>query len=47
MADLVYDVIVVGGGIVGLASAYKINSRYPDKKILVIEKEKEALKKGR
>ena len=41
MADLVYDVIVVGGGIVGLASAYKINSRYPDKKILVIEKEKE------
>jgi L-2-hydroxyglutarate oxidase LhgO len=41
MADIVYDVIVVGGGIVGLASAYKINSRYPDKKILVIEKEKE------
>ena len=41
MADLVHDVIVVGGGIVGLASAYKINSRYPDKKILVIEKEKE------
>lgn len=41
MAELVYDVIVVGGGIVGLASAYKINSKYPDKKILVIEKEKE------
>jgi L-2-hydroxyglutarate oxidase LhgO len=41
MAGLVYDVIVVGGGIVGLASAYKINSRYPDKKILVIEKENE------
>jgi L-2-hydroxyglutarate oxidase LhgO len=41
MADLIYDVIVVGGGIVGLASAYKINSRFPDKKILVIEKEKE------
>jgi len=41
MTDKVYDVIVIGGGIVGLASAYKINSRYPDKKILVIEKENE------
>ncbi|MFL5752045.1 MAG: L-2-hydroxyglutarate oxidase [Bacteroidia bacterium] len=36
-----YDIIVVGGGIVGLASAYKINCKYPSKKILVLEKEKE------
>jgi L-2-hydroxyglutarate oxidase len=36
-----YDIIIVGGGIVGLASAYKINLKYPDKKILVLEKEKE------
>jgi len=36
-----YDIIIVGGGIVGLASAYKLNTRYPDKKILVLEKEKE------
>ncbi len=36
-----FDIIVVGGGIVGLASAYKINIKYPDKKILVLEKEKE------
>jgi L-2-hydroxyglutarate oxidase len=36
-----FDVIVVGGGIVGLAAAYKINVKYPDKKVLVLEKEKE------
>ncbi len=36
-----YDIIVVGGGIVGLATAYKINSKYPDKSILVLEKENE------
>ena len=36
-----FDIIIVGGGIVGLASAYKINLKYPDKKILVLEKEKE------
>jgi len=34
-----YDIIVVGGGIVGLATAYKINSKYPSKSILVLEKE--------
>lgn len=36
-----FDVIVVGGGIVGLAAAYKINVKYPNKKVLVLEKEKE------
>ena len=36
-----YDIIIVGGGIVGLASAYKINTRYPEKKVLVLEKENE------
>ena len=36
-----YDIIIVGGGIVGLASAYKINLQYPNKKIIVLEKEKE------
>ena len=36
-----YDIIIVGGGIVGLASAYKLNLKYPNKKILVLEKEKE------
>jgi L-2-hydroxyglutarate oxidase len=34
-----YDLIVVGGGIVGMATAYKINTRNPAIKILVLEKE--------
>ncbi|MGQ0827795.1 MAG: L-2-hydroxyglutarate oxidase [Bacteroidota bacterium] len=36
-----FDIIIVGGGIVGLAAAYKLNIKYPGKKILVLEKEKE------
>ena len=34
-----FDIIIIGGGVVGLASAYKINLKYPNKKILVLEKE--------
>jgi L-2-hydroxyglutarate oxidase LhgO len=34
-----FDIIVVGGGIVGLATAYKLNTKYPSKKIAVLEKE--------
>ena len=41
MSDSVFDVIVVGGGIVGLATAYKLSQKHPNKKILVLEKEKE------
>ena len=41
MENTTYDIIIIGGGIVGLAAAYKLNTRYPDKKILVLEKEKE------
>ncbi len=36
-----FDIIIVGGGIVGLATAYKLNVKYPTKKILVLEKEAE------
>jgi L-2-hydroxyglutarate oxidase LhgO len=35
-----YDIIIVGGGIVGLATAYKLTLHHPGKKILVLEKEK-------
>lgn len=34
-----YDVIVVGGGIVGLSVAYKLQLHHPDLRIVVLEKE--------
>ena len=39
MSELEFDIIVVGGGIVGAASAYKLQLRYPEKSIALIEKE--------
>ncbi len=36
-----FDIIIVGGGLVGLASAYKIQMKLPTKKILLIEKEQQ------
>lgn len=38
-SETVYDLIVIGGGCVGLASAHKISLRHPNLKILVLEKE--------
>lgn len=37
---MIYDVTIVGGGIVGLATAWKIQSKKPKAKILLLEKEK-------
>ncbi|NNE35384.1 MAG: FAD-dependent oxidoreductase, partial [Rhodothermales bacterium] len=34
-----YDVAIVGGGIVGLATAYQLSRHFPDKRIVVLEKE--------
>jgi L-2-hydroxyglutarate oxidase LhgO len=34
-----YDVLIVGGGIVGLATGKEIAARFPDKKIAIVEKE--------
>lgn len=35
-----YDIAIIGGGIVGVATAYKLQLKYPSKRILVLEKEK-------
>ncbi len=36
-----FDIIIVGGGIVGLATALKLTKQHPNKTVLVLEKEKE------
>lgn len=36
-----FDVAIIGGGIVGLSTAMAIGQRYPQSKILVLEKERE------
>ncbi len=39
MSSITYDFIIVGAGIVGLSTAYKITKSYPDAEVLVLEKE--------
>ena len=34
-----YHFIIIGGGIVGLSTAMQLQLEYPDKKVLVLEKE--------
>ncbi|NER03088.1 MAG: FAD-dependent oxidoreductase, partial [Okeania sp. SIO3C4] len=34
-----YDFGIIGGGIVGLSTALALGTRYPDAKVLVLEKE--------
>lgn len=36
---IVYDIAIIGGGIVGAATLYQLQKRFPQKKILLIEKE--------
>lgn len=38
------DVIIVGGGIVGLATAYALWQRFPGKRVLVLEKEEQVVR---
>ena len=39
--DRQYDVVVVGGGIIGLATSMKLTQDFPNLKVAVLEKEKE------
>jgi len=41
MSDRQYDVVVVGGGIIGLATSMKLTQDFPNLKVAVLEKEKE------
>src|SRR6202521_5992378 len=33
------DVVVIGGGIVGLATAYQLTQQFPSRRVVVLEKE--------
>ena len=37
---MVYDFCIIGGGIVGLSTTYKLKRKFPKAKIVLIEKEK-------
>ena len=37
----IYDYVVIGGGIVGLSTAYKLTLKFPQSRVLVVEKEQE------
>lgn len=38
-SDQVYDIAIIGGGIVGLATAYEITRRFPGTAVVLLEKE--------
>jgi L-2-hydroxyglutarate oxidase len=36
---MIYDFVIIGGGIVGISTAWQLQNRFPHKQILVLEKE--------
>lgn len=43
MSEIV-DYLIIGGGIIGVSTAYKLSLKFPDKKIIILEKEDEICK---
>ena len=41
MLDRNYDLAVIGGGIIGLATAMRVSEEFPSLKVVVLEKEEE------
>jgi L-2-hydroxyglutarate oxidase LhgO len=39
MTNHSYDIVIIGGGIIGLATALELSTQYPSHKIVVVEKE--------
>ena len=42
--DKIFDIAIVGGGIVGAATFYKLQQHFPNKNLVLIEKEDELAK---
>ena len=38
----IYDFVVIGGGILGMSTAWQLQKKYPDKTVLVVDKESSA-----
>ena len=36
---MIYDFVIIGGGIVGISTARQLQNRFPHKHIMVLEKE--------
>ena len=39
LKDQIYDCVIIGGGIIGLTVAFEFQNNFPEKKLLILEKE--------
>ena len=42
-----YDYVIIGGGIVGLSTAWQLKQRQPDSRVLLLEKEADPIHTGK